>query len=617
MTTEDYKKLAPTLPKDPGVYRFYDKDDTILYVGKAKNLKNRLSSYFGNKKHQAYKTRTLVKNADHIDYTIVQTETDALLLENTLIKRYQPRYNVMLKDGKSYVYLCIKKERFPRVFFTRKVIKDGSQYFGPYTSKYNTNIILDIIKKLFQLRTCTLNLNEKAINAGKYKVCLEYHIKNCKGPCENLESEEDYNKKIDQVKNILRGNFKPVKDYIKAEMAFYAERMEFEQAQQLKEKFHAFENYQSKSTVVNTSIKDLDAFSIASDEKYAYVNYLKIINGALINSDTVEIEKKLDEDDKEILEFAIPAIREKFNSIAPEIAVPIEIDFSDPEVLITIPQRGDKRHVIELSEKNVKYFLFQKKKEALNKIKKQTPAERILKTLQSDLQMENLPYHIECFDNSNIQGTNPVASCVVFKNAKPSKRDYRKFNIKTVVGPDDFASMEEVVGRRYRRLVAEEKSLPDLIIIDGGKGQLSSTVKILTELGILDKVTVIGIAKKLEEIFFPNDPIPLYINKKSESLVLIQQARNEAHRFAITFHRDQRSKNALGTELTNIPGIGEKSSEKLLKEYKSVSRIKELAETEIAEVVGNSAAKKIVTYFEQQRKKIKVDAEKKRIERND
>ena len=600
MTTEDYKKLSDSIPKDPGVYRFYDKEETILYVGKAKNLKNRLSSYFGNKKHQTHKTRTMVKNADHIDYTIVQTETDALILEATMIKKYQPRYNVMLKDGKTYSYICIKKERFPRVSATRQVIRDGSTYFGPYTSKYNTNIILDLIKKLFQLRTCTLNLNENAIDAGKYKVCLEYHIKNCKGPCENLESEKEYNQKIEQVKNILRGNFKPVKDYLQSEMEHYAELMKFEEAQLLKDKFQVFVNYQSKSTVVHTSITDLDAFSIASDEKHAYINYLKIINGAIINSDTVEIEKKLDEEDREILEFAIPAIREKFNSIAPEIAVPIEIDFVDPEVLITIPKIGDKRHVIELSEKNVKYFLFQKKREALNKIKRQTPAERILKTLQSDLQMDKIPFHIECFDNSNIQGTNPVASCVVFKNAKPSKRDYRKFNIKTVIGPDDFASMEEVVGRRYRRLVSEGESLPDLIIIDGGKGQLSSTVKILKELEILDKVTVIGIAKKLEEIFFPDDPIPLYINKKSESLVLIQQARNEAHRFAITFHRNQRSKNALGTELTNIEGIGIKTSEKLLKKYKSVSRIKELAETEIADIVGNSAAKKIVTYFEKQ-----------------
>tara|TARA_B110000459_G_scaffold150457_1_gene164055 strand:- start:1053 stop:2897 length:1845 start_codon:yes stop_codon:yes gene_type:complete len=611
MTTEDYKKLSDSIPKDPGVYRFYDKEETILYVGKAKNLKNRLSSYFGNKKHQAHKTRTMVKNADHIDYTIVQTETDALLLEATMIKKYQPRYNVMLKDGKTYSYICIKKERFPRVSATRQVIKDGSIYFGPYTSKYNTNIILDLIKKLFQLRTCTLNLNENAIDAGKYKVCLEYHIKNCKGPCENLESEKEYNQKIEQVKNILRGNFKPVKDYLKSEMEHYAELMKFEEAQLLKDKFQVFVNYQSKSTVVHTSIKDLDAFSIASDEKHAYINYLKIINGAIINSDTVEIEKKLDEEDREILEFAIPAIREKFNSIAPEIAVPIEIDFVDPEVLITIPKRGDKRHVIELSEKNVKYFLFQKKREALNKIKRQTPAERILKTLQSDLQMDKIPFHIECFDNSNIQGTNPVASCVVFKNAKPSKRDYRKFNIKTVIGPDDFASMEEVVGRRYRRLVAEGESLPDLIIIDGGKGQLSSTVKILKELEILDKVTVIGIAKKLEEIFFPDDPIPLYINKKSESLVLIQQARNEAHRFAITFHRNQRSKNALGTELTNIEGIGVKTSEKLLKKYKSVSRIKELAETELADIVGNSAANKIVTYFEKQAISEKVNENKK------
>lgn len=600
MTVDDYKKLAPNLPKDPGVYRFYDKDGTILYVGKAKNLKNRLSSYFGEKKHLAYKTRTLVKNAHHIDYTIVQTETDALLLENTLIKRNQPRYNVMLKDGKSYVYLCIKNERFPRVFFTRKVIKDGSQYFGPYTSKFRTNIILDIIKKLFLLRTCSLNLSEKAIDEGKYKVCLEYHIKNCKGPCEKFESEEEYNVKIEQVKNILRGNFKPVKDYIKEEMQYFAERMEFENAQLLKEKFFAFENYQAKSTVVNTSIKDLDVFTIGSDEKYAYVNYLKIINGALINSDTVELEKNLDEDERDILSFAIPAIREKFNSIAPEIAVPMEVDLEDEDIIMTIPQRGDKRQLMELSEKNVKYYLLQKKKEALNKIKKQTPAERILKTLQSDLQMDKIPFHIECFDNSNIQGTNPVASCVVFKNAKPSKKDYRKFNIKTVEGPNDFASMEEVVGRRYRRLVSEGEPLPDLIIIDGGKGQLSSAAKILKDLNILDQVTVIGIAKRLEEIFFPEDPIPLYINKKSESLVLIQQARNEAHRFAITFHRDQRSKNALGTELTNIEGVGAKTAEKLLKEFKSVSRIKELAETEISDIVGKSAAKKIVDFFSKQ-----------------
>lgn len=599
MTTEDYKKIADQIPKSPGVYKFLDKEEHILYVGKAKNLKNRLSSYFGNKKHQAYKTRVLVKNADHIDYTIVETETDALLLENTLIKRHQPRYNVMLKDGKSYVYLCIKNERFPRVFFTRRVFKDGSQYFGPYTSKYRINIILEIIKKLFQLRTCTLNLNEKAIDAGKYKVCLEYHIKNCKGACEGKESEEEYNEKIEQIKNILKGKFKPVKDYIKQEMQYHAEQMEFEKAQLYKEKLTAFSNYQSKSTVVNTTIEDLDAFSIASDDKYAYVNYLKIVNGALINSDTVELEKNLDEDDRDILSYAIPAIREKFNSIAREIAVPIEIDFIDEDVTITIPQRGDKRKVLELSEKNVKYYLLQKKKEALNKIKKQTPAERILKTLQSDLQMDKVPFHIECFDNSNIQGTNPVASCVVFKNAKPSKRDYRKYNIKTVVGPDDFASMNEVVGRRYKRLVEEGEPLPDLIIIDGGKGQLSAAVRILKDLGVYDKITVIGIAKKLEEIFFPGDSIPLYINKKSESLKLIQHARNEAHRFAINFHRDQRSKNALGTELTNIPGVGEKSAEKLLQKYKSVKRIKSLAEEEIAAEVGKAVAKKIVKYFDE------------------
>jgi len=597
MTTKEFREFSPSIPKDPGVYRFLDEENTILYVGKAKNLKNRLNSYFGVKKHQQYKTKALVRNSHRIEFTIVDSEHDALLLENTLIKKNQPRYNVSLKDGKSYTYLCIKKERFPRVFFTRRVIRDGSLYFGPYTSKYRTKVLLEVIKRLFPLRTCTFNLSEGNVNKGKFKVCLEYHIKNCKGPCENLESEEEYNDKIDQVKNILRGNFKRVKDYLKGEMADFAETMQFELAQQMKDKLDALEDYQAKSTVVSATIKDVDVFTIQSDEKYAFVNYIKVINGAMINTDTIEMEKNLDEDETDLLSFVIPVIREKYNSIAPEVVVPFEVEMEDPSVLVTIPKRGDKAKLMHLSEKNVSYHLLQKKKAQINNIGKQTSAERILRTMQDDLQMDVLPFHLECFDNSNIQGTNPTASCVVFKNAKPSKKDYRHFKIKTVVGPDDFASMEEVVYRRYSRVLKEEEPLPQLIVIDGGKGQLSSAVKSLKKLDLIGKITIIGIAKKLEEIYFPEDPIPLYINKKSESLKLIQQARDEAHRFALTLHRNLRSKHFLGTELTDIPGIGDKTAELLLTTFKSVNKIKKQTEESLTNVIGKAAAKKVNSYF--------------------
>ena len=600
MTTEDFKKISPTLPKQPGVYKFIGPNEVILYVGKAKNLKVRLASYFGERRDRLAKTKVLVKKATHIEYTIVETEHDALLLEATLIKKYQPRYNVMLKDGKSYSYVCIKKERFPRVFITRRVIKDGSTYFGPYVSKYQVGVILDLIKNLFPLRTCTLNLAQDQIDKGKYKVCLEYHIKNCLGPCVGFESEEAYNVKIDQIKNILRGHFAPVKTYLKSEMQRFAEKMEFEKAQETKEKLTAFENYQGKSTVVSTTIKSVDVFSIANDEKEAYVNYLKIVNGAIIHTYTLEMTKNLDDNEKELLPLAIQALRAKYKSEATELILPYEVELLEKDLQITIPKIGDKKKLLELSEKNVKYFLLQKRKQEINKINKQTPAERILRTMQADLQMDNLPLHIECFDNSNIQGTNPVASCVVFKNAKPSKRDYRKFHIKTVEGPNDFASMEEVVRRRYTRLVNEDQPLPQLVIIDGGKGQLSSAVKILEELGVLDKITVIGIAKRLEEIFFPNDPIPLYINKKSETLKLIQQARNEAHRFAITFHRDLRSKNSLGTELTDIQGIGKLTAEKLLQHFRSVKKIKVASVEELEAVVGKNATKKLKDYFQEE-----------------
>jgi excinuclease ABC subunit C len=532
----------------------------------------------------------MVKNATRLDFTIVETESDALLLENTLIKKFQPRYNVMLKDGKSYTYLCIKKERFPRVFFTRKVIRDGSQYYGPYTSKFRTKQIFELVKNLFPIRTCKLNLSQDNIDKDKFKVCLEYHIGNCLGPCVGLQSEEDYNRSIEQVKNILNGKFKPVKDYIKEEMARLAEELKYEQAALMKEKLSLFAEYQAKSTVVSQTINDVDVFSIDSNDEWAYVNYMKVLNGAVINTDTIEVKMNLDTDHAEILSYVIPEVRKKYNSISTELIMSEKIVLAEKELNITVPQRGDKRKLLELSQKNVKYFLLQKKKESLAHVRKQTPAERILKTLQADLSMDNIPYHIECFDNSNIQGTNPTASCVVFKNAKPSKRDYRKFKVKTVEGPDDFASMVEIVYRRYKRLLDEEQPLPQLVIIDGGKGQLSSAMQSIDKLGLRDRITVIGIAKKLEEIYFPEDPIPIYINKKSESLKLIQQARNEAHRFAINYHRDRRSQNFTKSSLLDIKGIGKKSTDELLKHFKSVKRLKEATVEEIAEVIGNQKA---------------------------
>jgi excinuclease ABC subunit C len=597
VTYEDFKKLSETIPHLPGVYRYLDEEGTILYVGKAKDLKNRLSNYFGDKKFIPYKSRVLTKNASTIEFTIVDTEHDALLLENTLIKKFQPRYNVSLKDAKSYSYIVVKNERFPRVFFTRRVFKDGSTYFGPYTSKFRQKVILELIKKMFPLRSCPYQLSKENIQKKKFKVCLEYHIKNCKGACEGFESEEDYNRKIEQIKNVLKGNFSEVKSYITQEMEKYAELMQFESAQGMLEKMEYFDDYQAKSTVVSSSIKDLDVFTYRSDDKMAYVNYLKIINGALINTDTLELEKNLSEDQEEILTYAVSITRERYNSIAPEIAVPFSIAVAE-DVTVTIPQRGDKWKLIELSQKNLDYFLAQKKKADVSHSNKQTPTERILTTLKGDLHMDIMPLHIECFDNSNIQGTNPVSSCVVFKNAQPSKKDYRHFNVKTVEGPNDFASMKEVVYRRYKRVMDEGESLPQLIIIDGGKGQLSSAVESLEELKILDKVTVIGIAKKLEEIFFPGDSIPLYINKKSEALKLIQHCRNEAHRFAITFHRDQRSKNFLKTELTDIEGLGKKTADKLLQSFGSVVQIKNESFENLAKIVGPVLSKKIKDYFE-------------------
>ena len=598
MTTNDFKAIADTVPKQPGVYRFLDAEDTILYVGKAKNLRNRVSSYFGERKDRAHRTRVMVKNANRIEFTVVETEADALLLENTLIKKHQPRYNVMLRDDKSYSYICIKKERFPRVFITRRVIRDGSTYFGPYTSKSRLKIILELIKRLFPLRTCSYNLSKENIEAGKFKVCLEYHIKNCLGPCEGLEPEEAYNEKIDQVRNILKGNFGAVKSHFKGVMQQHAEHLEFEKAQRIKEKLTAFEDYQAKSTVVSTNIRDVDVFSVASEDKEAFVNYIKVVNGAIIHTHTQELVKNLDDDDEAgLLQYAIPIIRERFNSIATELILPQDIPMEDESLQVTVPKIGDKRRLLDLSEKNLKYYMLQRQKQRASARRKQTSAERILRTMQSDLGMDTLPLHIECFDNSNMQGSYPVSSCVVFKNAKPSKKDYRHYNIKTVTGPDDFASMKEVVHRRYRRLIDEGEPLPQLIIIDGGKGQLSAAVESLETLGVLKKVTIVGIAKRLEEIYFPGDSVPLYINKKSESLKIIQQARDEAHRFAITFHRNKRSQHFTGSELTKIPGIGEKTAQKLLAHFGSVKRVREARASQIAEVAGLNVAKKVKTYF--------------------
>ena len=597
MTTADFQEIAPTLPTQPGIYKYMDAKGTILYVGKAKNIKNRLVSYFGERKDRQLKTKALVRLAHHIEFTIVGSEQDALLLECALIKEHQPRYNVMLKDGKSYPYICIKMERFPRVYVTRRVIRDGSMYFGPYTSGYRVQALMDLIKQLFQLRTCTFNLQPDLIAKGKFKVCLEYHIKNCAGPCAGFEKEETYNEKITQIRNILRGQFGNVRQHLKREMSALAEALEFEKAQNLKEKLLAFEDYQGKSTIVSSTISDVDVFSIATDDKMAYVNYLKVVNGAIIHTYTLELTKNMDEDEDSMLAFAMPYLRDKFLSENKEILLPFEVAFSDPSVNIVVPKIGDKRKLVELSEQNARFAVLQRQKQEILQAQKQTSTERILKTLQSDLQMEDVPFHIECFDNSNLGGTNPVAACVVFKNAKPSKKDYRHYNIKTVEGPNDFASMEEVVYRRYKRLLSEGESLPQLVIIDGGKGQLSSAMKSIKALGVENQMVVVGIAKQLEEIFFPNDSIPLYIDKKSESLKLIQQARNEAHRFGITFHRNQRSKNFIQTELTGIESIGEVTAEKLLTAFGSVKRIREATAEELELLIGKKATKQVVKHL--------------------
>jgi excinuclease ABC subunit C len=583
-----------TLPDNPGIYQYFDKDDKILYVGKAKNLRKRVSSYF-NKVHETGRTNVLVRKIATIRHIVVPTENDALLLENNLIKKLQPRYNVMLKDDKTYPWICIKKEPFSRIFTTRNMIKDGSEYFGPYTSFKTVYTILGMIKELYPLRTCNYDLSEANIRSGKYKVCLEYHIGNCKGPCEGLEPLENYQKHVDMIREILKGNFKESLRDFKKQMNFYASEMRFEEAQRIKEKIDVLEKYQSRSTVANPKMNNIDVFSIVSDESAAFVNFLQISHGSIIRSHVMELKKKLDETDKELLELAIVEIRERFHLLSKELVVPFEVDLGQG-LKITVPQLGDKKEILELSVRNAKFFRMEQLKQ-MQIVDPDRHTNRIMVQMKKDLRLPEEPRHIECFDNSNIQGSDPVAACVVFKDGKPSKKDYRHFNIKTVEGPNDFASMEEVVYRRYKRMLDENQPLPQLIIIDGGKGQLSSALKSLEKLELRGKIAIIGIAKRLEELFYPEDPVPLYLDKKSETLKVIQQLRNEAHRFGITHHRDKRSKGALQTSVETIPGIGEKTMLALIKHFKSVKRMTQATEKEISDVVGLSKAKKIVDFY--------------------
>lgn len=593
--SESLLKIVNSLPDSPGVYQYFDKHGKIIYIGKAKNLKKRVSSYF-YKKHEYGKLLYLVTSITDIKYIVVSTELDALLLENNLIKKYQPRYNVALKDDKSYPWICIKNEPFPRVFQTRTFVRDGSLYFGPYTSLRTMYTILDLIKKLYPLRTCTLPLSEANIKNKKFKVCLEYHIKNCKGPCQEFQSEEEYDQDIAQIKYILKGNIASVIKQLKELMWHFSEKYDFENAQLLKEKIDSLEKYQSRSVIVSPTIEDADVFSILTDDSSGYVNYLKIINGSVVQAHTLELKKKLDETKEDLLLLAITELRQRFHSTAKEIIVPIELDMHFPDAEFIIPKIGDKKKLLELSERNADYYRRDKLvKNAL--VIKEKPTDRILKTMMSDLRLKELPVHIECFDNSNIQGAFPVSACVVFKNVKPSKKDYRIFHIKSVEGPDDFASMEEVIYRRYKRMLDEKNPLPQLIIIDGGKGQVSAAIKSLEELKLSGTIPVIGIAKKLEEIFYPGDPLPLYLNKKSETLKVIQQMRDEAHRFGLKHHRNRRVRESFNSELVDIKGIGKDTMNKLLSHFKSVNKIKNSSEEEIAKVVGASKAQLIKKYY--------------------
>ncbi len=593
----DYRSALKNIPHKPGIYQFWDEEKELIYIGKAKDLRNRVTSYFNKDTNVNAKTRVLVSKIRNITFTIVDTEVDAWLLENSLIKKHQPRYNVMLKDDKTYPWIIIKNEHYPRIFWTRRIVRDGSKYLGPYASVSMMHNILGLIKETYPLRTCNLQLTPQNIDKGKFKVCLEYQLGNCKGPCQNYQTEDDYDRSIEEIKDILSGKIGAVLRNLKADMERAVADLNYEYAHRLKRKFELLENYQSKSTVVNSSITDVDVFSIASEEKYAFVNFLKVMNGTIIQTQTIELKKRLDESDEELLTLAISEFRGRYDSHSKEIIVPFGIDLDDASsIKFTVPKLGEKRKLLDLSQKNVQFF----RKEKIDQYEKLNPeirTERLLTQMMKDLRMNQLPRHIECFDNSNFQGKYPVSAIVVFKDGKPSKKDYRHFNVKTVEGPDDFATMEEAVLRRYRRMLDEGTELPQLIVIDGGKGQLSSALKSLRLLGIDKKVTVIGIAKRLEELYYPGDQYPLYLDKKSETLKVIQYLRDEAHRFGITFHRKKRDKGTLATELELIEGIGKTTAEKLLKYFKSVKKIREAKEEELQEVVNAKQAKAIIAYF--------------------
>ena len=594
--SDHIKSILKALPEKAGVYQFFDENGSILYVGKAKVLKNRVTSYFNKIKHDSIKTKLMVKKIRDVKYSVVETESDALLLEDSLIKKFKPRYNILLKDDKSYSSIVIKNEPFPRVFSTRQIIDDGSTYFGPYTSGKSLYSILDLIKELYPLRTCSLNLSKANIQAKKFKVCLEYHLGNCLGPCVGKQREEEYQQGVQHIKRIIKGEYLEAVKVLKKDMHQLASEQKFEQAQQLKERIQTLENFQAKSTIVNTDIDNVEVFSIASDAQSTYANYLHILRGSIVHVYTAEVVRQLDETDEEVLSFVVRSFRKRMNSTAKLALLPFELNEKIPGLEYMVPQRGDKKKLIDLSLKNANHFLLEARKRAAF-LDPERNTQRILETMKKDLHLSELPVHIECFDNSNIQGTNPVSACVVFKNAKPSKSDYRIFNIQSVVGPDDFASMREAIYRRYSRLLQEEQPLPQLLIIDGGKGQLSSAMESLDLLGLRGKIAVIGIAKRLEEIFFPGDSIPIYLDKRSESLKIIQHLRNEAHRYGLSKHRQRRSKGAIHSELENIAGVGKMTIEKLLQHFSSVARIKAATQKEIEQVVGEKIAEKIKNYF--------------------
>ncbi len=590
------KNSIESLPNKPGIYQFYDNSGKLLYIGKAKNLKKRVSSYFNRIRYETNKIRILVNKISSLQHIVVDSESDALLLENNLIKKYQPKYNVNLKDDKTFPWICITNERFPRVFSTRNIIDNGSKYYGPYTSALTVKTLLSLVKQLYKLRTCKLQLSDENIKKGKFKICLEYHIGNCKGPCEGLQSEEDYNRNIQQIQQILKGNLKEVIDFLKQLMLQFSTDYKFEEAQNVKQKIDLLEKFQTKSTIVNTSIHDVDVFSIIEDSNYAYVNFLKVSNGAIIQAHSVELQKKLEETKEELLEFAITEIRSRLFSSSKEIIVPFKLNIIPAKTIITIPIKGDKKKLLDLSERNAKYFLLERKKQKAN-ISPEKSISRVLNTLKVDLRMTEIPYHIECFDNSNIQGSDPVASCVVFINAKPVKKEYRHYNIKLAKGQDDFASMGEIVSRRYTRTIEEKNNLPQLIVIDGGKGQLNAAVESLEKLNIRGKIAIIGIAKRLEEIYFPDDPVPLYIDKNSESLKIIQKIRNEAHRFGVSFHRQKRSGSMMKSELNSLPGFGSKTILKIWTKFTSLDEMKNASMNEFEEILGKRKAIILKSYL--------------------